>query len=516
MARNPFAVVSRGMAGVKKPVVAAQRVYAAADYSRLTSDWFAQILSADQEIKGDLRRLRGAARAMVRDSPYAARYVQLLAENVVGHQGIQLQVRLGTTRGTIARASQHVENEWALWGADPRAASADARLTWPEMLHLIVRSLAQDGEVLLRHVPGARNPWGYSVQLLDADLLDEQLGNAAPVRLSNGNLVIMGVEVEPEYRRPVAYWLLNAHPSEPQSVGLPKYTRVDASEIEHIYLQTRPGQTRGVTWFAPVMFTMQMRAKYEEAALTAARIGAASTYGVTYDPEKLAGTGITPRPGESHVPQEVEPGLIPRFAPGETPVNLPMNYPDGDMAPFLKNFDLSQAAGLNVSKASLTGDLSDANFSSLRAGKIAERDFFRVIWNLVCTRTCKPVYREWVRYAALNLRIPPREVGLYLAAAQWNGRGWPFVQPVDEAQANKIAVQMGWKTNSQICAEQGTDFEDNVTRLAEENQFAADLGVTLGDPADQPANVAPPPTEDLTPDQEAAKRRTLQLARGQA
>jgi lambda family phage portal protein len=484
-----------------------QRVYGGAEFSRLTADWFTSILSADQELKGDLRRLRGAARAMVRDNPYAARYVQLLAENVVGAQGIQLQVRLGTTRGTINQQSTKVEKAWEAWGCDPKSASADGRLTWKEMLHLIVRSVAMDGEVLIRHVRGADNPWGYGVQILDADLLDEQLGNASPVVLTSGNLIVMGVEVEPRYRRPVAYWLLNSHPSEPQQTGLAKYSRIPAEEIEHIYLQTRAGQTRGVTWFAPVMFTMQMRAKYEEAALTAARIGAASTYGVTYDPDKLAAAGIQPQAGESSIPREVEPGLIPRFAPGEMPIMLPMQYPDAEMAPFLKNFDLSQAAGLNVSKASLTGDLSDVNFSSLRAGKLSERDFYRVVWNLVTTRTCRPVFREWARFAALMGRIPARDVEEYTSAAQWNGRGWPFVQPLEEAQANQIAVQQGWKTNSQVCAEMGVDFEDNITRLAEENAFAAENGVTLGEPV--PAQ----PTDNTDGNQETQNAARLRLAR---
>ena len=56
----------------KAPVVKmGKRTYAAAMINRLTQDWFTQILSADQELKTDLRRLRGASRSLVRDNAEA-------------------------------------------------------------------------------------------------------------------------------------------------------------------------------------------------------------------------------------------------------------------------------------------------------------------------------------------------------------------------------------------------------------------------------------------------------------
>src|ERR1700735_2011959 len=62
---------------------------------RLTMDWIASILSADQEIKGNMRLLRARARELSRNNPVAKSYLKLLVANVLGEKGIgyKAQVR---------------------------------------------------------------------------------------------------------------------------------------------------------------------------------------------------------------------------------------------------------------------------------------------------------------------------------------------------------------------------------------------------------------------------------------
>ena len=75
------------------------RVYGGAVLDRLTADLFAETLSANDELKGDLRRLRGLSRRLMRDTAYGARFANLVTEQVLGRDGILLQSRVETRRG---------------------------------------------------------------------------------------------------------------------------------------------------------------------------------------------------------------------------------------------------------------------------------------------------------------------------------------------------------------------------------------------------------------------------------
>src|SRR5690606_41539034 len=55
----------------------------------------------------------------------------------------------------------------------------------------------------------------------------------------------------------------------------PGRIRVPASETIHLFTPLRPGQTRGVSWFAPILFDIRMEQGYREAEVVAARMQAA-------------------------------------------------------------------------------------------------------------------------------------------------------------------------------------------------------------------------------------------------
>ncbi len=50
---------------------------------------------------------------------------------------------------------------------------------------------------------------------------------------------------------------------------------LSADEVLHLYIQERPGQTRGVTWFASALQRLHMLDGYENAELVRARASSA-------------------------------------------------------------------------------------------------------------------------------------------------------------------------------------------------------------------------------------------------
>jgi lambda family phage portal protein len=492
-----------------------RRSYAGAQVNRLTQDWIASILSADQELKGDLRRLRGASRSLVRDSSYAARFVTMVAENVIGPVGIRLQAQATTTRDTAHTAfNKKLETGWKAWSA-PENASADTRQSWAELQQLIARTLPQDGEVFLRLIPGIDNAFGFAVQLLDADQCDETYCVARG--RDGGNEIRMGVEVN-RYGKPLAYHMWTEHPSEFGTVARRVRERVPAESIIHLFRVLRPGQTRGVPWFAPILLDQKMMQAYQEAEITAARIGASNVAAVAIpDPEKFAGDldEVTENGG---VPMDVEPGDYLRLRPGEVLQSTDFGHPSTAFGVFTKAILRSIATGLGVSYMSLSGDLEAANYSSMRGGLLAERDMWRTLQEWVATHCHRRVFAAWLPHAALYGHLPARDLSAATVdAVRWLPRGWAWVDPVKDLEAAVLGVQHGFDTRTSVCAEQGADFEENLARLKVEAELAKEAGIEFPAPAGaKPTSVATgaedttPPTDstDTTTSQQKALRLT--------
>jgi len=65
-------------------------------------------------------------------------------------------------------------------------------------------------------------------------------------------------------------------------------------------------------------------------------------------------------------------------------------------------------------------------------------------------------------------------------ASHWVPAGTPWWRPLEEVRADELAVAAGFKTRTQVCRErQGRSFKDIVDKLAEEEAYAAERGVSL-------------------------------------
>ena len=148
--------------------------------------------SSDAELKPALRILRNRSRELARNDEYARRYISLLRNGAVGPHGISVQCKARNADGSLdGPGNRIIENGWKAWGKRG-SCTVDGRLSFGDAQRLVIETLARDGEVLVRLMPGARNADRFAIQFLEADLLDEEL-NKKP---DNGNAVRMGVEVD--------------------------------------------------------------------------------------------------------------------------------------------------------------------------------------------------------------------------------------------------------------------------------------------------------------------------------
>ncbi len=478
--------------GRQKHSAAPRASYRGATIGRLFRDWVASILHPDRELRGNLRLLRARARDLVRNNSYASGFVDELADNIIGPAGIQLQARVTDRKGELRKQDNWaLEEAWKEWGA-PEWASADGQSAWVDMERLAIRTIAVDGEAFFRKLPGYDNGYGFSLQMLDADLLDETFERPPD---ANGVEIRMGIEQD-EYGRRVAYHFWRRHPSD-RYFARNDRIRIAADEIIHLFVKHRAGQSRGVTWFAPVMADVHQLNGLTEAELVATRVAAAKMGFIVNKSETAVEAWIAkirarlqrdsdPEAEDGDADDEelrsfdAAPGVIDELAPGQEFQGFDPTHPSSSFEPFVKTILRGIARGLGTTYARLTGDLEGANYSSMRAGELPVRDRFRSIQTWMAMHFHRRVYRAWLPVALISGHV---KVDSRLASdfqkVTWNPRGWKSVDPKAEVAALEAEIALGVNSRTRACAERGGDFEEIIDELKEEAAYAKAAGIAI-------------------------------------
>lgn len=461
-------------------------VFDAAAQSRLFADWNGYILSAVQELRYELRTLRGRSRALVRNNPHARRFINALTTNVVGPKGIRLQPTNLARDGKRDRASNvYVQTAWQSWGRRG-TCTVDKRLSWNDVERLVLATIAGDGEALVYEVPYADNAFGYALQLIDADLLDEDYNLASG---PNGNPIRMGIELDRLTQAPVAYHLWSRHPQDIET-GVPlERKRYGADVLHHLFVPWRIGQLRGIPWMAPAMKALQHLGGYVDAEVIAARTASAKMGFILQNAGEGA-SGPDPDAIEEESQEapylEAAPGIIDRLGPGESFANWDPTHPTTQVHAFMNAMLHFIAAGVNVSAMTLSGDVSQANYSSLREGKNTERDAWEMLQTWYAGELHEPVFTNWLPLARTAGAIPLRGPAAAFAAHRWQPRGWRWVDPLKDVEASAKELSLRLTTRTRLAAERGDDFEEILTEWSDEQELAAELGVSLPEPENNP------------------------------
>jgi lambda family phage portal protein len=445
-----------------EPVQTQRRAYQGARVNRLTADWVTSGTSADSEIRSSFKALRNRARQLVRDNDYARQAVRAIQNNVIG-QGVKLQPQAMVQReqGLDDVINQQIMLAWHQW-SHKRRCDVSGLLGFHDIERLLVRSMAESGEVFIRLI---RQPFGgsrvpFALQVLEADyLIDDDVPQAA-----TGNTVRLGIEVD-SYLRPQAYHFYANHPGDtyagnPRTNG--RRIRVPADEVIHLFLSERPGQTRGVTWFASALMRLHMLHGYEEAEVVRARAASALMGFITSPEGELVGDEIY----DGDRVSEFTPGVFKYLQPGESVTVPDLNAPDGQLEPFTRSMLRAAAAGIGVSFESISKNFSESNYSSSRLSLLEERDTYKVMQRYMIENFHQEVFAAWMDMAVLSgeLNLPGYETNPErYRTAKWVPRSWEWVDPQKEVNAYKIAVRSGFKTLGQVIAEQGGDLDDYLT-----------------------------------------------------
>lgn len=447
------------------------RAYDGAKMGRRQNSFSAGATSANVEIGPALSKLRDRSREMARNTWVGARILDVMVGHAVG-TGINAVANTGSDR-----QDRQLGDAWTEWcetsdveGVNPFGAQQA----------IAARGMFEGGDVAFRRVPlpgRDRRAVKLGLQLLEGDFID----HARDQGVFEGQNSRLGVGLG-DWGARTGYWLHTQHPGDFSFQGGAPFLSqfVDRNDVAHLYRPLRAGQVRGVPIFAPILMTARDLTDLVDAVIVKARTEACFSAFVTLK-EGGAQTPIV-GPGKGNDPrvEEMRPGMVAYLGEGET-VNFAQPTGSGQFESVWLSNLFAMAAGAGITYDQLTGDLRQANYSSLRAGKIEHRRLIEQLqWHVLVPQMMAPATRWFTDSAMLAGVLPGTHRGKPL--------GWrfdyvmPAVEPIDprkDLEADILAVRAGRLTPQEFISAWGQDWRKVVEDTASFMKMLDDKGLVL-------------------------------------
>lgn len=341
----------------------------------------------------------------------------------------------------------------AAWNAWADVADADGRTDARGLQADVVRALVVDGESFVQIIDTSDGP---RLRLIPSELVDESMTRELP----GGRFIVSGVEFNADGTRS-HYHVLPARPTDVfATIGTP--VRIPASDVLHVFKPLGPGQVRGVSWLAPVILPAGEFDQLIDALLVGTKVSAMFAGFVV---NQNAVGGDDPFDGETQ--PSLEPGTLQRLA-GGWDVKFATPAQAQQVAPFIRLNLQMLAAGLGLPEHLLSGDLTNANYSSLRAGLLPFRQRVEQIqYHVLVPQMLGPIWREVIRWAAAAGDLPEYEADpRRFLAVEWLPPRPMQVDPLKDVEATVAEINAGLTSRKKAVAERGWALADLDSEIA--------------------------------------------------
>lgn len=456
------------MAGLLQRIVSrltgTRRFEAAVAGSRRFDGWRPSFGPMGSEVLAAAAPVRSRARHFYANNPWAHAGVGALETALIG-AGITPAAQ-HPNRAT-RRALASIFTAWA------RRADADGLTDFFGLQAAAVRAMIVDGESFLLLLT---TPAGLRLRLLPAEMVDESL----TIELGGGRRSIAGVEFDSGGNR-VAYHVLQQRPTDRFNTYAPPI-RVPAEDVIHLFAPIGAGQVRGISWLASVLLRLSELDQLEDALLVNAKVQA-MLMGFLIDQNA---TGSNPFEGTANgsvLESGLEPGTL-KFLPQGWDIKFSTPQQALSAIEFAQLQLRAVAAGLGVPEHLLTGDMRNANYSSLRAALVSFRQRVeRLQFHTIIPQLCQPIYERAITAAVFSGDLAADDFEFNPPAyldAEWYPPAQPWVDPVKDQQAEALAVASGFKSRRQVVAAQGYSVESLDEEIAADRERERSLSLTFG------------------------------------
>ena len=449
------------------------RHYDAGDYSRLNSGWVAYNQSAEQTDRYSRDTIRARARDLERNSDMANSVIGAYRRNVVGH-GYTLRAR--TNSETL---NKQIQEAWAEWCKRKNCDITETQ-SFNQMLRMAVRRKKVDGGILFKKCYTSGGFLPFKLQALEVDELDT--GRAVP--RNSKHRVVGGIEFN-QHNKPVGYWI---HQYGIDGFGQIEPIYVPAKDIIFYFAKDRPSQVREMSDLAQTITRIRDANEFMTAVSVKERIAACLAVFVK---KIIPTTGNFGRGAgfsgnvlnQDYSGKKITPGMIKELNAGD---EIQVVNPAGqatDAASYIKLQQRLIGAGQGLSYEATSRDMSQSNYSSARQGIIEDGQTYIEDIELLKEVVMDEVYETFIISGVLSglFQMPGfwEDKRKYLKH-EWVATPKPWIDPVKEATATKIALQTGQKTYQQIAAENGKDWKEQIDETVTVLEYARNKGIEMG------------------------------------
>jgi lambda family phage portal protein len=463
-------------------------------------EYYSESLSPKSDIEENRKTLRERTRDLAMNAPIATAAVNTTRTSCVGSGLVPKPkidyVFLGMSKEEAVELQGKIKKEFSLWANSTLCDTCDLN-NFYELQQIAFADWLKNGEEFALIQYGNESdymPYQLRIKLVSADRISTPGSLNAEYdgfddRLKNGNVIMNGVEINPD-GKVVAYYICSNFPGE-YSPGAPKWQRVlkrgrltGNPNILHVFNAERAEQYRGVPFLAPVIQALKQLTRYTEAEIMAAIINSLFALFVSTETgEEIEGFGGLDdeedwmKPSGDGRDDEIKlgSGIINYLKTGEKVEAVESKHPSGNYEGFMGAFTNMIGAALEISPEVLMKKFGQ-NFS-------ASKGALNETWRSFMTRRkwfindfCQEVYNIWFAEAVSKGRI--NAPGFFTdplirqayTNATWTGPAQGCLNPQQEVNAAVTRINNGLSTHEDECAAiNGSDYEDNVRTLLNEN-----------------------------------------------
>lgn len=402
--------------------------------------------NSDQSLSPEVRRtLRARSRYECENNSWLSGMIVSHAESIIG-TGARLQIQ------GLGEESNEYEKAFCEW--------AKSVNLWKTIRTAICTEI-RDGEafIQLTNRPHNANPCKLYPLLLDA----ERICSPDSATDTDDDFQADGIFFD-KCLVPVRYSVAQEHPS----VITSKHYNVDADYMCHLFRQERPEQHRGAPLIASALPSIAMLRAYTIAML-AKMENSASVAGV-----------LKPDPSVIDADSLADPPFSEFSMPQRSWVTLPSGYsmeqyqlqnPTDSQQSFALSVKIECARCILATRNVVLGDSSTYNYSSARLDMQSYDRAIAVQREEIVNVILDKVFRQWW------MEMHPTED---VPAHDWFFEAREYINPSQEANAEKTRLETGTVSYQALCAEHGRDWQSVMRQQYEAEAYKRKLAKEYG------------------------------------
>ena len=422
-----------------------------------------------------------------------------LVTNVVGW-GIRPKPKvdaavLGISPEAAKEWQEATLREFNLW-AKTQMCDASRQNTFWELQELAFRSMLVSGDVfaVFGMKENKRNPYQLVIRLIEADRVStpDSSGGSEAQNTEGGGRIIDGVEID-EDGAVIRFYIATNHPLADDTQKETEWTPVDAygkdtgmPNVLHLMTVERPEQHRGIPFVSAMIEQVKQLDRYMNAELAASIVAAMLTVFITSDDTDDDGydsvnDGIDEDEKVTDDPMRIElgNGNVYELPPGKDVKHIGENRAPTAFDNYVSRVITMIGSSMEIPYEVLVHRY-DSNYTASRSAIL---DFWKVVRryrNQFIQQFNQPVYEAWLAEAVALGRI--EAPGFFddplvrdaWCGCQWIGTSQGHVQPVQEANAARIRMDLGITTGEQEAMEyNGSNWSENMAQRGREMQEQA-------------------------------------------